>query len=194
MPAFDLPRFKRWFGTPPFVNEQDENEFDKYVLSFKTYLDPMDSLIAKLVYEYALERYKAIQLLNMSGGFVKQQASQLEHLEQAAAQDQEEFDRKGDPERDSAHIIREFSAHSSVYWCLPVDSASDFSDKSIRKGGDVDIALRFEASLHTQIKIDAAINECMRRAKGLFRHIQALSNDLAQRLDHDFWMRVLDER
>ncbi len=54
------------------------------------------------------------------------------------------------------------------------------------------MALRFEASLHTQIKIDAAINECMRRAKGLLRHIQALSNDLAQRLQDEFWIELLD--
>ncbi len=78
----------------------------------------MDSLIAKLVYEYALETYKAIQLLNMSGESVKQQASQLERLEQAAAEDQAAIDRKGDPARDDAHVIREISAHSSVYWPL----------------------------------------------------------------------------
>jgi hypothetical protein len=94
---FDLPRFKRWFGIPPFVNEQGEKDFDEYVLSFKSYLDPMDSLIAKLVYEYALEKYKMIQLLNMSAERVKQQASQFKHLEQSAARDREDLDRKGIP-------------------------------------------------------------------------------------------------
>jgi hypothetical protein len=32
MRAFDLPRFKRWFGIPPFVNEQEEKDFDEFVL------------------------------------------------------------------------------------------------------------------------------------------------------------------
>jgi hypothetical protein len=190
--AFDLPRFKRWFGTPPFVSEQEEKDFDEFVLSFESYLDPMDTLIGQKLYEYVLEKYKMIQLLNMGAEAAKQQALHFERVDQAAAQDQQGFDRKGDPESDPPSIMREFFANPFMTSDCPVDSVQDYSNDSLRKSRDVDIALKFEASLDVQIKIDAAINECMKRAKDLLRQIKALSYDLAERLDEEFWLGLIE--
>jgi len=191
--AFDLPRFKRWFGIPPFVNEQEEKEFDEFALSFESYVKPMDTLIAQKLYEYVLEKYKMIRLLNMSGETAKQQALHFQRLEQVAARDQQEFDRKGDPEWDPPSILREFFAHPSLISDIPADCASDYAFGSIRKDGDVAIALKFEASLDVQIKIDAAVNECMKRAKELLRQIKSLSYNLAERLNDEFWDDVFEK-
>ena len=193
MRPFDLPRFKRWFGVPPFVTEQEEADFDEFVLSFERFLDPMDTLISQKLYEFALEKYKIIQLLNMSAQSAKQQAVEFEKLEEAAARDRQQLDRKGDPDHDAPTILREFFTSPSIAADIPIDAAAGFSSDTVRKDCDVETALRFEASLGEQLKIDASISGCMRRAKELLRQIKTLSYELAQRLEAPCLREIIEK-
>jgi hypothetical protein len=153
----------------------------------------MNTLIAEKLYEYALEKYKMIQLLNMSAETAKQQTSEFNRLERAAAQDRQDLDRKGDPEWDDPTLLREFfTTATTAVRQIPAESPYDFFNESMRKNGDVFAALEFEASLDEQLKIDASMNGCMKRAKDLLRDIKTLSYELAQRLDHEWWMGIIE--
>jgi hypothetical protein len=192
MTAFDLPRFKRWFGVVPFVNEQEEKDFDEFVLSFKSYLEPMDILIAERLFEYALEMYKIIQLMNMSAVSTTRQMLQFEHLDKAATEDEKELEYR-DSDCSPQSLMRDFFIRPDIAWPIPIESAQSFSDEMFKKRIDVGTALSFEATLGRQVKISAAVNECMKRAKDLLRQIKVLSYDLAERLENEFWLEIIDK-
>jgi hypothetical protein len=61
---FDLDAMKRRFGTPPLFGRDNMADFDEFMRRLANCMDVGDSIVALYIYQYGLEKYKKIMLLN----------------------------------------------------------------------------------------------------------------------------------
>ena len=176
----DLTRLKFWFGAPPLHVGESEKAFDHYVNEVAKCMEPEDGVYEVLVYRFAAESWKQMQLIRYQAQAVRRRdnaryAVDAQHALKAEKRKIEESDpaslqdlkKESDPEYTFEYLSG-----------VPMDNFES-AEASLN---EVERAEAFEKSLEVYEKIDRLISESGKRINDILRQIEWYRISLAERL------------
>jgi hypothetical protein len=188
---FDLEALKRWFGTPPILEDTDMEKFDEFMLALAKCIPEGNKLIAVFVYQYGSEQFKMIELLKLHSEAFKRQpalAGLVHNIER-----KERRIREGDQELVEDLVEAEDGTpEQEKFWIE--DSALANVNILEAMANEIALADQIERNLQICARIDRLMEACSKRASEALRRIRTHSQELAEQLEAQFWELVSEEQ
>jgi hypothetical protein len=186
----DIAKMKRWHGTPPLLNGEDESHFDEFIVSLADCVRSGDALAESLVYRYGIERWRMGQLL-----FQREKLSLVHHYLIV------EFNRRDDERRnhrehrkdtaaDRADLVKEIGTCDVVFTTIfgedliadirrTMHYAEDF------KLDEMAAAREFEFMIAQYQRLERAMNECETQTANILKQMAIHRVTIEEREERD---------
>jgi hypothetical protein len=193
---FDVEAMKRRFGTPPLFGRDNMADFDEFMRRLASCMDVGDSIVALYIYQYGLEEYKKIMLLNWQSQALAKLRVMSDWQNAAEADAVKLRHRAHEPKAIHQEIIAPANNSSIEYTFLLESIHNQVMNglKNNRAAVEIRIAADVERGLQNYRRIDRLINECSKRAKGAMARVYAHSRRLAERLLEEGMQNAIEKQ